>query len=75
VLADGRTLAYRDWGDPEGFAVVSCHGGLSSGLDAAAAADAARDAGVRLIAPDRPGIGASTRQPGRKLLDWPADVA
>ena len=25
--------------------------------------------------PDRPGIGLSTFQPGRRLLDWPADVA
>jgi pimeloyl-ACP methyl ester carboxylesterase len=75
VLADGRRLAYGDWGNPQGFAVVSCHGGLSSGLDVAVAADAARRAGVRLIAPDRPGIGGSTRQPGRDLLGWPADVA
>ena len=31
--------------------------------------------GVRLISPDRPGMGRSTYQPGRRLLDWPADVA
>ena len=30
--------------------------------------------GVRLISPDRPGMGLSTYQPGRRLLDWPADV-
>ena len=30
---------------------------------------------MRLISPDRPGIGRSERQPGRTLLDWPADVA
>jgi pimeloyl-ACP methyl ester carboxylesterase len=32
------------------------------------------DLGVRLIAVDRPGIGLSERLPGRRLLDWPADV-
>jgi pimeloyl-ACP methyl ester carboxylesterase len=29
---------------------------------------------VRLISPDRPGIGLSTYQPGRRLTDWPGDV-
>jgi pimeloyl-ACP methyl ester carboxylesterase len=31
--------------------------------------------GVRLICVDRPGYGESTFQPGRRILDWPADVA
>ncbi len=31
--------------------------------------------GVRLIAPDRPGMGRSDFQPGRSLLDWADDVA
>ena len=30
--------------------------------------------GIRLVAPDRPGMGLSTFQPGRTLLDWPEDV-
>jgi pimeloyl-ACP methyl ester carboxylesterase len=47
---------------------------LSSRLDAAPAHDAASLMGVRLISPDRPGIGRSTFQPGRRLVDWPADV-
>lgn len=29
---------------------------------------------VRLIVPDRPGMGLSDGKPGRGLLDWPADV-
>jgi len=74
-LADGRTLAYLDLGEPGGRLVVSNHGGLSSRLDVLPADDAARAAGIRLISPDRPGIGGSTRQPGRTLLDWPGDVA
>ena len=44
-------------------------------LDPAPAHQAALDLGVRLLSPDRPGIGLSTFQPGRRLLDWPADVA
>jgi pimeloyl-ACP methyl ester carboxylesterase len=32
---------------------------------------AAKEHGLRIIAPDRPGIGLSDFQPGRTLLDWP----
>ncbi len=31
--------------------------------------------GVRFIVPDRPGFGRSDPQPGRRVADWPADVA
>jgi pimeloyl-ACP methyl ester carboxylesterase len=75
TLPDGRELAYEEYGDPDGDPVLSFHGGLSSRLDAAPAHQAALDLGVRLVSPDRPGIGRSTFQPGRRLLDWPADVA
>jgi pimeloyl-ACP methyl ester carboxylesterase len=74
-LPDGRALAYEDYGDPTGFPVLSFHGGLSSRLDAEHAHDAAVASGVRLVSPDRPGIGLSTFQPGRRLLDWPDDIA
>jgi pimeloyl-ACP methyl ester carboxylesterase len=55
--------------------VIWCHGGLSSRLEVAPAETDAQMLGIRLIAPDRPGVGRSDRQPGRTLLDWPADVA
>jgi pimeloyl-ACP methyl ester carboxylesterase len=35
----------------------------------------ARAARARALALDRPGIGRSTPHPGRRLLDWPCDVA
>jgi pimeloyl-ACP methyl ester carboxylesterase len=54
--------------------VISCHGGLSSRLDAGWIDAPARELGVRVVAADRPGIGRSERQPGRTLLDWPEDV-
>ncbi len=73
-LPDGRVLAYEEYGDPAGFPVLSFHGGLSSRLDAAPAHEAAEAKGVRLVSPDRPGMGLSTYQPGRRLTDWPADV-
>ena len=75
TLPDGRELAYEEYGDRDGTPVLSFHGGLSSRLDAAPAHDAAVALGVRLISPDRPGMGRSTFQPDRRLVDWPADVA
>jgi pimeloyl-ACP methyl ester carboxylesterase len=75
TLPDGRVLAYEEYGDPAGFPVLSFHGGLSSRLDAAPAHEAAVAKGIRLVSPDRPGMGLSSYQPGRRLIDWPADVA
>ena len=70
-LPDGRIIAVAEHGDPVGPPVLYFHGfpacrleaGLIDGLP------------VRLLAPDRPGYGQSTPQPGRTLLDWPQDVA
>jgi pimeloyl-ACP methyl ester carboxylesterase len=73
-LRDGRRLGFVEYGDPAGFAVVNCHGGLACRLDVAAADSVARDAAIRLISPDRPGLGLSDPQPGRTVLDWAADV-
>lgn len=73
-LADGRVLGYREFGDPAGAPVVNCHGGLVCGLDVAPFDAAARELGVRLVSPDRPGIGRSDPRPGRATGDWAADV-
>jgi pimeloyl-ACP methyl ester carboxylesterase len=74
AMPDGRELAYEEYGDPDGDPVLSFHGGLSSRLDAAPAHPAALALGVRIVSPDRPGMGRSTFQPNRRLLDWPNDV-
>jgi pimeloyl-ACP methyl ester carboxylesterase len=68
-LADGRRLAYRLYGDPGGEPVVWCHGGLVSGYDAAPAHDAAARL-VCLLAPDRPGVGGSSRRAGHGVRPW-----
>lgn len=73
-VAPGRVLGYREYGDPTGLPVVSCHGGLVSGLDVAPLDMAARAAGVRILSPDRPGIGRSGPAPGRCTADWASDV-
>lgn len=73
-LPDGRALAFREYGDPDGLPVLSCHGGLLCGLDAVGYDAAARAAGVRIVSPDRPGLGASSPAPGRTTADWAADA-
>ena len=73
-LPDGRRLAFREFGDPAGAPVVWCHGGLVCGADVGPADGAARGRGLRVIAPDRPGIGGSTGSPGRTTGDWADDV-
>jgi pimeloyl-ACP methyl ester carboxylesterase len=74
-LPDGRRLAYDELGDPDGEPVLYFHGFGSSRLFRHPDESLAAQVGVRLIAVDRPGIGRSTPLPGRRLLDWPADVA
>jgi pimeloyl-ACP methyl ester carboxylesterase len=74
-LEDGRTLAYAEWGDPEGWPVLGCHGSPSSRLERHVEdAKAYQRWGVRFIVPDRPGFGLSDPQPGRRVMDWPSDV-
>jgi len=73
-LRDGRRLSYAQYGDPDGFAIVNAHCGLACRLDVAAAAPTAELCRVRLISPDRPGVGRSDPQPGRTVLDWARDV-
>jgi len=74
-VGDGRHLGYREYGRPDGTPVVNCHGGLLCGLDVAAFDAAAREVGVRLISPDRPGLVRSDPAPGRTTADWADDVA
>ena len=73
TLDDGRQVAYRVFGDPLGFVVISCHGGLMSGLDAAISDADARARGIALVSPDRPGIGGTSRRPGHRMCDWVRD--
>lgn len=72
-LPDGRALAYAEWGDMEGRPVFYFHGMPGSRLFAPNI-EATFQEHVRLIAPDRPGMGLSDPQPGHVVADWPADV-
>jgi pimeloyl-ACP methyl ester carboxylesterase len=74
-LRDGRTLAFAEWGDPAGRPVVMFHGTPGTRLTRPSDETPLHTRGVRLLTMDRPGYGLSDPHPGRRLLDWPADVA
>lgn len=75
-MGDGRVLCVYEVGDPSGKPVVFLHGGGTgaTGLFATSCDEVARQAGLRILAPDRPGLGASSPKSGRRILDWPDDV-
>lgn len=73
-LADGRFLGYAEFGDPAGQPIFFFHGWIGSRLDFRPNDEAARVAGLRVVAVDRPGCGLSDFMAGRTLLDWPDDV-
>lgn len=75
TLPDGRTLGYAEYGDPGGEPVIFQHGWPSSRYQGAYLDPLASQRGLRILAPDRPGIGSSDPLPGRGFSDWPADLA
>ena len=74
-LPDGRELAWIELGMPDGPPVVVLHGTPGSRYQVAPRAEAIVTAGVRFIAPDRPGYGHSTYHPKRRLADAATDMA
>jgi pimeloyl-ACP methyl ester carboxylesterase len=73
---DGRTLAFAQYGDPDGTPVFLLHGTPGCRLSGRHP-DESRvvDAGLRLVTYDRPGYGQSARHKGRRVVDCVADVA
>jgi pimeloyl-ACP methyl ester carboxylesterase len=74
TLTDGRRLGFDDFGDPDGTPVLFFHGFGSSRVVRHPDDEIAEELGARVIAVDRPGIGLSTRQPGRRVTDFPRDI-
>ena len=74
ALPDGRKVGYLESGAPDGSPVLFFHG-FGTTRVICPPGGPATERGMRLIALDRPGIGLSEPLPGRRLVDWPADVA
>jgi pimeloyl-ACP methyl ester carboxylesterase len=76
-LHDGRRLTVLVVGKSDGVPIFHFHGNGSSRLELftiPSLPSLVERLGVRLICPDRPGIGGSDAKPGYYLLDWPDDV-
>jgi pimeloyl-ACP methyl ester carboxylesterase len=74
ILSDGRSLGYAEYGDSLGYPIFYFHGGQESRLSSLFMDSIARKLNIRLISPDRPGIGLSTFQINRSFLDWGDDI-
>lgn len=83
TLSDSRVLAYLDSSvdtdqdaqqDSTRPSAFYFHGFPGSRLEGELLLSAAKKHNVRIISLDRPGMGQSTFQPSRRLLDWPSDV-
>ena len=75
IRTNGDRVAFSEYGDLSGEPVMFCHGWPSSRIMAQFIDDAARELGVRIISPDRPGIADSSFAANRTLLDWPPLVS
>jgi len=74
TLPDGRGVGVYEYGEPDGRPVMVFHGIPACGAGFEWADTPARERNLRLIAPDRPGVGLSTRQPDWTVRDWPPIV-
>ncbi|HJQ03440.1 MAG TPA: alpha/beta hydrolase [Jatrophihabitans sp.] len=75
VSIEGRDVGFRLHGPSTGTPVVLHTGTPGTSMLSPQQVSAAERAGVRLLVIDRPGYGASTRQPGRRVVDVVANVA
>ena len=74
ILSDSRILGYAEYGDSLGYPIFYFHGGQESRLSSLFMDSTATKMKIRLICPDRPGLGLSTFQADRKFLDWGDDI-
>lgn len=74
TLPDGRKLGYAQYGSLTGKPILYQHGHPGARVEAAALDDLGLKYGARIIATDRPGMGWSSPQPDRTLLDHPKDI-
>jgi pimeloyl-ACP methyl ester carboxylesterase len=73
--AAGRAIAYYEYGDTRGAPLFVLHGTPTCGAGFAWAAPAARQRGLRLIAPDRPGVGLSDHARLPLVADYGPELA
>ena len=73
-LFDGRTLAYREYGDANGYPILYFHSIVGGELECDHDGKTLLKYGIRLIAPSRPGFGYSTQHSKHSLLQFTEDI-
>jgi pimeloyl-ACP methyl ester carboxylesterase len=71
ALENGGALSFREYGDPEGSPLFFFHGWPGSSAQGVFLHRIGQEKGLRILSADRPGLGHSTRIPGRNFLDVP----
>jgi pimeloyl-ACP methyl ester carboxylesterase len=74
VTRTGRTLEVQEYGDPAGHPAFFFHGLIGSHYQASYIAEQARQHGLRIIAPNRPGVGKSEFTERKSPLEAVPDV-
>jgi pimeloyl-ACP methyl ester carboxylesterase len=74
LMRSGRTLEVTEYGDPGGHPIIFFHGLIGSHYQASYIAEQAQHQGLRIIAPNRPGVGKSEFTERRSPLDAVYDV-
>lgn len=69
-----RTLTYSEYGSQNGIPILICHGLNSSRLEAKIVHQLISDENYRIIGIDRPGMGGSSFQENRTILDFTDDI-
>src|SRR5258708_23562676 len=72
---DGLVIAVEAAGEQGATPLLFCHGLADSRLSARLFTHAARELGLRVVAPDRPGVGGTDPRRLRRLADWAEDAA
>ena len=71
---DGSVIAFEVVGEPGATPLLFCHGLADSRLSARLFTQAARELRLRVVAPDRPGVGGTDPRRLRRLVDWVEDA-
>lgn len=72
VDASGAPVGLYSYGAPDGRPVFALHGVPACGAGFDWADEPARERGIRLLAPDRPGVGRSAQRADWRVADYPA---
>jgi pimeloyl-ACP methyl ester carboxylesterase len=74
LMRSGRRLEVQEYGNPAGLPAFFFHGLIGSHHQASYIAEQAREHGLRIIAPNRPGVGKSEFTERKSPLEAVADV-